>query len=411
MRLDTYQRNAQQTDQNRETGREALLLPLLGLVGETGSLITAYKKRLRDGDTYKDFKEVVSDDIGDILWYVANISHIFKLRLSEVVIANIEKIEGGVALNKYKDLRRSNKAKVLSVLDHAKKNPPVTFSEYQKFVGQTKIYSESSELRIVAFLGVLGNTARLLNEFKNYETNERTHAKYKKIVALGLGDVLWFLFDIANQQKLNLADCAENNLRKTHEIWPPKTPKPTKLPDLRAPEDERFPRKFSVTFKDRNKRVLLQVSGVNIGDQLTDNSHRDDGYRFHDAYHLAYVAVLGWSPVIRALLKRKRKYKPAIDHNEDGARAALLEEAITGLIYDDALKRGFYLDGGNVSIDLLKHIKDLTQNLEVSDAKSWEWIQAIKQGSKVFSDLKKNKGGIVRVDMINRKLSYSARRA
>ncbi len=381
-------------------------MPLFGLVGETGSLITAHKKQLRDGDTYKDFKEVVSDDIGDILWYVANISHRFDVRLSEVVVENIKKIKRGVNLNSYRDLKPKDKKKILSTLERYLKKPPVTFSDYQKFVQRTKIYSEESELRFVSVLGVLGNTAKLLNRFKNYDTDQKTHAEYKSVVAHGLGDVIWFLSDIANQQNIELEACAKNNIQKTHEIWPSKAPKPTKFFDQRAPEDEKFPRKFSVLFKDKNKRVLLQVNGMNIGDQLTDNSHRDDGYRFHDAYHLAYVAVLGWSPVIRSLLKRKRRYDPKIDENEDGARAALLEEAITGLIYDDARKRDFYVTGGNVSIDLLKHINDLTENLEVSDVKSWEWIKAIKQGSRAFTQLRKNKGGTVRVDMDRRQLSY-----
>ena len=42
---------------------------------------------------------------------------------------------------------------------------------------------------------------------------------------------------------------------------------------------------------------------------------------FHDVFHLAYAAVLGWSPTTRALLKIKRKSRPEIDENEDGARA------------------------------------------------------------------------------------------
>ena len=53
------------------------------------------------------------------------------------------------------------------------------------------------------------------------------------------------------------------------------------------------------------------MSGEKIGDELTDNAYKDDGYRFHDVFHSAYVAILGWSPVIRKLLKRKRKSKQA----------------------------------------------------------------------------------------------------
>ena len=38
-----------------------------------------------------------------------------------------------------------------------------------------------------------------------------------------------------------------------------------------------------------------------LGNDLMDNAYEDDGYRFHDVFHLACAAVLGWSPVLRAL--------------------------------------------------------------------------------------------------------------
>ena len=59
--------------------------------------------------------------------------------------------------------------------------------------------------------------------------------------------------------------------------------------------------------------VIQQMRRVNIGDRLTDNRTEPDGYRFHDVFHLAYVAHLGQSPVIRALLKQKRKSDPRLD--------------------------------------------------------------------------------------------------
>ena len=66
----------------------------------------------------------------------------------------------------------------------------------------------------------------------------------------------------------------------------------------------------------------IYPDGKFIGDSLSDNAYVDDGYRFHDVMHLAHMAVLGWSPVMRNLLKLKRKSQPTIDEVEDGARAA-----------------------------------------------------------------------------------------
>ncbi len=75
---------------------------------------------------------------------------------------------------------------------------------------------------------------------------------------------------------------------------------------------------------------------------MDDNAHEADGYRFHDVFHLAFMATFGWSPVIRALLKRKRKSNPAIDNVEDGARAIIIEEAISAMVYEHAKDHNFY---------------------------------------------------------------------
>jgi hypothetical protein len=44
--------------------------------------------------------------------------------------------------------------------------------------------------------------------------------------------------------------------------------------------------------------------------------------------------VLGWSPTLRALLQLKRKSRPEIDENEDGARASIIEEGISTWIFN-----------------------------------------------------------------------------
>ncbi|MFX5743284.1 pyrophosphatase, partial [Acinetobacter baumannii] len=67
--------------------------------------------------------------------------------------------------------------------------------------------------------------------------------------------------------------------------------------------------------------VYQRSGGVFVGDRLTDNAAEPDDYRFHDVFHYAYIAVLGWSPVIRSLLRLKRKSVPKIDEVDDGARA------------------------------------------------------------------------------------------
>ena len=109
------------------------------------------------------------------------------------------------------------------------------------------------------------------------------------------------------------------------------------------------------------------TSGSNFGRrQQTDNAEKDDGYRFHDIFHLAFVSHLGWSPVLRGRLffNCKRKSAAAIDEVEDGGRAAVIDEAIAALIFNEAQKNSYYEGVNNVSIQLLQLIGQAASNLK-----------------------------------------------
>ena len=89
--------------------------------------------------------------------------------------------------------------------------------------------------------------------------------------------------------------------------------------------NEQLPRRFEVFMEEVEVNgkiyVLQKCGGVIIGDRLTNNKMEQDDYRFHDVFHIAYAVHLGWSPVLRALFRVKRKSSPKTDENEDGARA------------------------------------------------------------------------------------------
>ena len=99
MDLNTYQREAQATDRvpsTKDTGDAGnnLIVPLLGLAGETGELLSEYKKHLRDGASHLLFKERVSEELGDLLWYIANVAEKFDLKLNDIAQQNLEKASG-----------------------------------------------------------------------------------------------------------------------------------------------------------------------------------------------------------------------------------------------------------------------------------------------------------------------------
>src|SRR5437763_6546450 len=92
MNFRDYQKAALETDQAPGTGEKSLAIPLFGLAGEAGSLLTEYKKLLRDGPAYRLFSDRIAEEIGDVLWYLANIASKAGLDLQEVAETNLKKV-------------------------------------------------------------------------------------------------------------------------------------------------------------------------------------------------------------------------------------------------------------------------------------------------------------------------------
>ena len=143
----------------------------------------------------------------------------------------------------------------------------------------------------------------------------------------------------------------------------------------------------------------MHLDGQRLGDPLTDNAHEPDEYRFHDVFHLAHAAVLGWSPVLRSLMRRKRKYDPKVDEVEDGARAIALEEGLTALVFRVAEGSQFFSGARHVDTWLLDAVRRIVSQLEVRVRTANEWEIAILTGYEVWRQVKENGGGLVRCDL------------
>ena len=94
MDLRTYQERARKTDRKPGTDEQARMIPLAGLASETGELLGEYKKYLRDGESHQLFSERLAEEVGDLLWYVANVATKFGLDLAQVAGQNLAKCEG-----------------------------------------------------------------------------------------------------------------------------------------------------------------------------------------------------------------------------------------------------------------------------------------------------------------------------
>jgi len=174
---------------------------------------------------------------------------------------------------------------------------------------------------------------------------------------------------------------------------------------------ERLPREYHVEFRPIDngvKRVEVIMNGIQkVGDAIDDNSFEDDGYRFHDVFHYTFATYLGWSPCARSMMKRKRKSDLKIDRVEDGARAAITEEAISLMIFTEAKNKQFFKKG-SVRKSTLKKIKEMTEAFEVRDKSEDEWYIAIKKGYELFRKLRENNGGRIYFNMISKEANYKS---
>ena len=173
-------------------------------------------------------------------------------------------------------------------------------------------------------------------------------------------------------------------------------------------EEEQLPRKMEIEFRDQadKKSVVLRSRGLNFGDRLTDNVRDEDGYRYHDVFHFAYAVYLGWSPVTRKLLRLKRKSDPKVDEGEDGARAGIVEEAVSAIAFSRAKKLKYFEGIHKLDYDLLKMVSEFVEDFEVKKAPLWQWEVAILEGFKHFRELRKNGGGIIILELHARKMTY-----
>ena len=244
------------------------------------------------------------------------------------------------------------------------------FNSYQKEALRTDRVPARDDAAslIVPMLGLAGETGQLLSEYKKHLRDGEAHRLFKERVSEELGDLLWYIANVASKFDLPLSDIAAANLAKVKQRWASERAEPLTF-DAELPEGERLPRRFEVEVidieGDAHQHVRLLIDGKPFGAELTDNAYDPDGYRFHDVFHFAYAAVLGWSPITRALLRRKRKSRPLLDEVEDGGRAAVIEEGVVALTFDYA-RRHHFLDGvAALDFRLLRTIKDMTSHLEV----------------------------------------------
>ncbi|WP_405816756.1 hypothetical protein [Streptomyces sp. NBC_00040] len=93
MKFSTFQESVRSASRFKGRGAHQAITPMLGLAGETGSILNVYKKYLRDRIDLEAHRDLIGEELGDALWYVAAIANILGLDLEEIAKANLGRAE------------------------------------------------------------------------------------------------------------------------------------------------------------------------------------------------------------------------------------------------------------------------------------------------------------------------------
>lgn len=88
-----YQKKCRKTAIYPKVGK-SFVYPVLGLMGEAGEVSEKVKKLFRDhgGKLTKEYRMEIAKELGDVLWYLAQLSTELGLKFSDVVEMNLEKL-------------------------------------------------------------------------------------------------------------------------------------------------------------------------------------------------------------------------------------------------------------------------------------------------------------------------------
>lgn len=341
---------------------------LQGLYGEVGGIMASVKKHVRDKSAYPGFKKAAEEEFGDTLWYLAAICRRLNVPLDEIF---------GEAAN------HGNFKNVGAASDIA--------AGAMAYIAVPIAATASLDTTLVR----LGQSAAALLG----STPART-----ELVAFARA-----YLDAIHAAELAFSEVARSNLRKARGAF--LEPQADDLVDLDFDSkfgiEEQLPREFRIRVNERGSgKSYLQWNGVFIGDPLTDNIADRDGYRFHDVFHFANAAILHWSPVMRALIRHKRKSNPKFDEEQDSGRAIVVEEGIAAWIFSRAKELNFFENQEKVSLGILKTIGEFVSGYEVEKCPLKLWEKAILEGYAVFRQLKENQGGWIIGNREQRTIKY-----
>jgi NTP pyrophosphatase (non-canonical NTP hydrolase) len=93
VRFSEYQRLSRATAVYPDAG-DNIVYPALGLCGEAGETAEKVKKAIRDdgGTLTEERRDAIAAELGDVLWYAAQLATEARLDLEEIAQANLDKL-------------------------------------------------------------------------------------------------------------------------------------------------------------------------------------------------------------------------------------------------------------------------------------------------------------------------------
>lgn len=280
--------------------------------------------------------------------------------------------------------------------------------DYQATAADTVQFNQENENEVISIclLGLSGEVGELATEYKKKIRDGESYQSFREKIIEEMGDIMWYLSSIATHEDIEFSEVLKKNELKITQRWHDlnhagQLKFESEFYDDGCEDNEQFPREFVAEFRevvgdDGKLYAEISVNGKPFGDPLRDNAYNDDFYRFHDLFHLSYVVVLGWSPIARRFLDCKRKNDDQKDEIEDGGRSAVIDEAISALVFDYASTHKYFDGTSGVDYELLRTIKSLTKHLEIKNRTHKEWETAILLGYEIWRELKeKRKGRVV----------------
>lgn len=175
---------------------------------------------------------------------------------------------------------------------------------------------------------------------------------------------------------------------------------------------DQLPQIFEVEFKEVEKdgtpHVSVFYNGMQIGNDLDDNTNTEDGYRYHDCFHLIYFVRFGSSHVMDVLLgiEQNKKMQRPPQREIVTEMQTSVEEALPLMSFNLRQKETWvkadkpvpaFLD---IMCDLAKtaHIDPVPSHKEMSDL--------IGDFYKNIDLLHHNRGGILVCDRTHKTVTY-----